>query len=82
MNNIVKPILGPTHTGMRNSAIGILGRIRDAKSQNIDRDLKFMAGELLKHLQELSERYYAGDITVVDEFLQLYDLAQSRPKID
>lgn len=38
-----------------------------------------MAGEMLRHLEELATRYYAGDALVVDEFLQLYCLDATRP---
>ncbi len=35
-------------------------------------------GEMLNHLEELGQRFYAGDIKVVDEFLQLYALDKYR----
>ncbi len=41
--------------------------------------IKFMLQEMDKHLKELSRRYYAGDIAVVDEFLQLYSYTETRP---
>ena len=41
-----------------------------------------MVGEMLKHLQEVGRRFYAGDIKVVDEFLQLYCLDENRPSSD
>ena len=34
---------------------------------------------MLKHLDEMADRYYAGDIAAVDEFLQLYCLDEKRP---
>ena len=39
-----------------------------------------LTDQLLKHLQELGDRYYAGDEAVVDEFLQLYCLDRKRQK--
>lgn len=71
------PVLGPKHQGMRVSAEGVLGRIRDGRS--IVKGHRFMAGELLRHLNELATRYYAGDALVVDEFLQFYCLDEKRP---
>lgn len=70
-------LLAPTHKGMRVDAFGILGRIRDGR---YFQGLKFGCGEMLRHLEELATRYYAGDITVIDEFLQLYCLDNDRPK--
>jgi hypothetical protein len=32
----------------------------------------FMVQELQRNMQELGQRYYAGDVKAVDEFLQLY----------
>jgi hypothetical protein len=70
------PLLGPKHQGMRVSAEGVLGRIRDGRDVEGHR---FMASEMLRHLEELATRYYAGDALVVDEFLQLYCLDATRP---
>lgn len=70
------PLLGPKHQGMRVSAEGVLGRIRDGRDIEGHR---FMAGEMLRHLEELASRYYAGDVLAVDEFLQLYCLDDARP---
>ena len=36
--------------------------------------------KMLAHLEELAVRYYAGDITVVDEFLQLYCIGENARK--
>jgi len=43
---------------------------------------KWSLNQLGEHLQELGERYYAGDIKVVDEFLTLYCLDKTRPRIE
>lgn len=65
-------LLGAKHTGMRMSAPGILKRVPG--------DLHWAAGEMLKHLREMAERYYNDDIKAVDEFLQLYCLDEKRPQ--
>lgn len=31
-----------------------------------------MRAQMANHLQEVAERFYSGDLAVVDEFLQLY----------
>jgi len=62
---------------MRVSASGLLGRLRDGKK--IDRMDRWMLGELLKHMEELGQRFYSGDFKAVDEFLQLYCCDDSRP---
>jgi len=72
----VAELLAAKHTSSRISAPGILARIRDG------RDLRVMGcacGLMLEHLQEMAQRYYAGDIKAVDEFLQLYCLDDHRP---
>lgn len=70
-------LLGPDHKGMRVSASGLLGRIRD--KWKMEDHQRYVAGELLRHLEELAERFYGGDVKAVDEFLQLYDLDDNRP---
>jgi hypothetical protein len=65
-------ILADKHTGMRISASGLLLRVKG--------DLRFGAQSMLGHLQEMSDRFYAGDIKAVDEFLQLYCLDKNRPE--
>lgn len=69
-------ILAPKHRGMKISANGVLGRIRD--KWEVDESLRYACGEMLNHLEELGQRFYAGDIKVVDEFLQLYTLDKHR----
>lgn len=64
--------LAPKHQGMRISAAGMLNRVGGR--------LQFGAREMLKHLEEMADRYYAGDIAVVDEFLQMYCLDEKRPE--
>ena len=59
----VDTMLAPKHTGMRISAEGVLGRIRDG---NHFEDLNFACGTLLDHLEEMASRFYAGDVKAVD----------------
>ena len=70
-------LLASKHTGMRISASGVLGRIRDGLYY---RELNFVCGEMLRHLEELAIRFYSGDVKAVDEFLQLYDIDAQRPE--
>lgn len=72
----IKDMLAPKHTGMKISASGVLGRIRDGKYY---KELNYGCGEMLRHLQEMATRFYAGDVKAVDEFLQLYCLDEQRP---
>jgi len=65
---------------MRVSAEGLLGRIQ--RGNKVEKGQRYMVGEMLKHLQEVGRRFYAGDIKVVDEFLQLYCLDENRPSSD
>ena len=39
-----------------------------------------MREELFKHLEEVAEKYYAGNVEIVDEFLQLYCLGEEARK--
>jgi hypothetical protein len=38
---------------------------------------KAFRAKMCEHLEELAVRYYAGDVTVVDEFLQLYCIGEN-----
>ena len=60
----MKPPLADVHTGMRVCARRIL-------TEN-GRGYKGMREEMARHLEEVATRYYAGDVAVVDEFMQLY----------
>ena len=79
MSHVCTPQHAPTavplaakHHGMCISAHGLLARVGG--------HLKGGAREMLKHLEEMATRYYAGDIAAVDEFLQLYCLDEKRPE--
>lgn len=69
-------LLAPTYTGTRIRAHGTLGRIRDGRYY---KELNFACGEMLRHLEDMAQRFYSGDVRAVDEFLQLYDLDYHRP---
>ena len=68
--------LAKKYDGMKVSAHGVLGRIRDGR---YNKELNYGCGEMLRHMEEMATRFYAGDVSVVDEFLQLYDLDEKRP---
>ena len=68
--------LAPTHTGMRISASGILGRIANG---GYWQGLNYGCAVMLEHLEQMAQRYYSGDVAAVDEFLQLYCLDHHRP---
>lgn len=70
-------LLGATHSGMKISATGVLGRIRDGRYHD---GLDYGCGVMLGHLQQMADRFYAGDAKAVDEFLQLYCLDDARPQ--
>ena len=69
-------LLGATHTGMKISASGILGRIAAGRYHS---GLQYGCEVMLNHLQQMADRFYAGDAKAVDEFLQLYCLDDKRP---
>lgn len=62
-------ILAKDHEGMRIDYSGLLMQSRNSCR---DKALAWMLRQLENHLTELGKRWYAGDQTVVDEFLQLY----------
>jgi Lar family restriction alleviation protein len=72
--------LSGQHQGMKISAEGLLGRIRDG--QRPDSSQRWGVGEMLIHLRQMAGQFYSGDISAVDEFLQLYCLDGSRPIVE
>jgi len=66
----VNAILAPDHRGMRLDAVHYLRNGGEPA-------LTFVRQEMARHLEELGRRYYAGDVAAVDEFLQLYCIAES-----
>jgi len=67
--------LSSKHTGMRVNIEGALRRIRSGGD-----GADFCLDELLKYLRLMAKEFYAGNIKIVDEFLQLYCLDGDRPK--
>ena len=39
-----------------------------------------MRAQMARHLEEVAQRFYAGDLAVVDEFLQLYCFGEEQRK--
>lgn len=73
--------LGPDHTGFR---CDVRNMLRMVGEEITDQNGKSVNGwahslqNLAANLGELSERFYAGDLKAVDEFLQLYCLDSRR----
>ena len=59
-----RPPLANDHRGLRLSARRVL-------TEN-GRGFTAIRRGIAEHLEEVAKRYYAGDVAVVDEFLQLY----------
>lgn len=68
---LARPMLARDHNAMRVDYQGLLGFCRKAV-QRTEPGYAEMLRQLQEHMQELGKRYYAGDLAVVDEFLQLY----------
>lgn len=67
-----QPLLAAPHTGMR---VDYRGLFRQARAGlHAEPGLAEMLRQLQDHLQELGQRWYAGDMAVVDELLQLYGI--------
>lgn len=65
--------------GMRVSVRGMLNNAANALRKDAEgKQYRYMLKTLCEHLEELAERYYSGDLAVVDEFLQLYDLSADK----
>jgi hypothetical protein len=66
------PVLAADHKSMRVDYTGLLRQVVNACEHAGETAQAFMVQELQRNMQELGQRYYAGDVKVVDEFLQLY----------
>ncbi len=64
-------LLAEEHKGMRVDINGVLRQKPKA--------MRFMLGEIIKHLEQLAKECYSGKINIVDEFLQFYCLDDKRP---
>lgn len=69
---VTVPPLAANHMGLRVNYIGMLASCRGAMNPEIFPGAAEMLRQLQGHMGELGKRWYAGDATVVDEFLQLY----------
>lgn len=67
-----KPPLAAEHKGMRVNG----GRVLRENRQGFS----FFRKEMARHLEMVAERFYSGDVTVVDEFLQLYCFGEDQRK--
>lgn len=67
----------PDRPGMKVSLAGVITRLPGATKADM-KGYNWVLSEHLKHMREMARRYYAGDTDVVDEFLQLYDLDDTR----
>ena len=65
-------LLAKKHTGMRVDYSGLLKSCQHSLKARGDTSNAEMLRQLQGHLQELGQRWYAGDVAVVDEVLQLY----------
>lgn len=67
------PLLADDHRGMRVDYSGLLKQTRSALEYGRkEPGLAEMIRQLTGHMKELGQRWYAGDMRVVDEILQLY----------
>lgn len=66
----------PDHKGMKVDYLGMLGQSATALRAAGYPAQAFMLEELREHLTAMGSRFYAGDVSVVDEFLQLYCIAR------
>lgn len=65
-----RAVLAPDHTGARVNYQGLLQQSQNGLRR--EPGLAEMLRQLMEHLTEMGQRFYAGDVTAVDEFLQLY----------
>ncbi len=66
------PPLAAPHTNMRVNGARLL--------RENGRGYSGMRQEMATHFEEVATRYYAGDVAVVDEFLQLYCFGEAARK--
>ena len=63
-------VLSKNHTGMKISMSGVLRR----KLPKVESEM------IMNHLELLGKEYYSGNTAIVDEFLQLYCIAEDERK--
>lgn len=66
-------LLAADHNGMRVDYTGLLGQVRREICRS-GPGYAEMLRQLQGHIQELGQRWYAGETAAVDEFLQLYSV--------
>ena len=64
-------LLASDHSGMKVNYRGLFSQVQRVIKRT-DSGYSEMLRQLEGHLQELGQRWYAGDTAVVDEILQLY----------
>ena len=69
----MNPPLAKDHAGMRANGVRYLTQ---AKGQGYT----FMRREMAKHLETVAREYYAGNVVIIDEFLQLYCFGEEERK--
>jgi len=70
-------LLAKKHEGMRECFSGFM---RNLSRERCNPRARWMLEQLHGHLTEMAKRYYAGDVTVVDEFCQLYCFGEEARK--
>jgi len=69
-----KTLLAADHFGMTANGLRYLRQDRGQGYAGMRRGMA-------DHLEEVAKKYYAGEITIVDEFLQLYHIGDEQRKI-
>ena len=72
-------LLAADHSGMKVDYRGLFSQVQRALKRT-DPGYAEMLRQLEGHLQELGQRWYAGDTDVVDEILQLYCIERDARK--
>ena len=72
-------LLAADHSGMKVDYRGLFSQVQRALKRT-DPGYSEMLRQLEGHLQELGQRWYAGDTDVVDEILQLYCIERDARK--
>ena len=67
------------HNGMRVDFSGLINNTKRAMPRRAKGEA-YMLDCLHGHLRQMAEKFYAGQISIVDEFLQLYCLDDKRPQ--
>lgn len=71
--------LAADHTGMMVDHSGVIRQAKDALEHGMRNPaIGVMLEGMGRHMEELGRRWYAGDMSAVDEFLQLYCVADQQ----